>query len=171
VRLSWLAAAIVAGLSAGSAAIAAQSRPDSASRAAAGTDSLRAPGDTLPADSVLNVDLFGRLEFKGEQTRNDRCYANQLFSATFRCQANLTPQLDFQFSLNSSGTIANRVRVNVDYDSQREFDGSNLISLAYEGRPGEYLQRLEVGNVSFAPPAFPPATTACRPPRSSGRCA
>ena len=158
-----LAAAIVAGGAVATPPVAAQGR-------SADTARVRAPGDTtLPrpltpfdsarnaqaeqgADSVLNVELLGRLEFKGEQTRNDRCYANQLFSATFRCQANLTPQLDFQFSLNSSGTIANRVKVNVDYDSQREFDGSNLISLAYEGKPGEYLQRLEVGNVSFSPP-------------------
>lgn len=130
-------------------------RPDSALAPTARTDTL--PADSLArsaqgADSALSVNLLGRLEFKGERTSNDRCLSNQLFSATFRCKSRLTPQLDFQFSLTSAGTVADRVKVNVDYDSQREFDGSNNISIAYEGRPGEFLQRLEVGNVSFAPP-------------------
>jgi hypothetical protein len=42
--------------------------------------------------------------------------------------------------------------VNVDYDSQREFDASNTISIAFEGKPNEFLQKLEVGNVTFQPP-------------------
>lgn len=109
--------------------------------------------DTAPqADSSLNVDLLGRLEFKGERTSNDRCFANQIYSLTFRCASAITPQLDFQFSLRSAGLIANRVRLDVDYDSQREFDGSNNISLAYRGGPGDFIERLEVGNVTFRTP-------------------
>ena len=123
---------------------------DSARRA--GTDTLRADS-TQGADSVLNVDLLGRLEFKGERTSNDRCFANQIYSLTFRCSSQLTPQLDFQFSLRSSGMMANRVRVDVDYDSQREFDGSNNISLSYRGNPGDLIERIEVGNVSLRVPA------------------
>ncbi|HEX6316237.1 MAG TPA: cell surface protein SprA, partial [Gemmatimonadaceae bacterium] len=116
-------------------------RPDTARR-----------DSTQQADSVLNVDLLGRLEFKGERTSNDRCFANQIYSLTFRCASQITPQLDFQFSLRSAGLIANRVRVDVDYDSQREFDGSNNISLAYRGGPGDFIERLEIGNVTFRTP-------------------
>ena len=107
----------------------------------------------MQADSALNVDLLGRLEFKGERTSNDRCFANQVYSLTFRCASQITPQLDFQFSLRSAGLVANRVRVDVDYDSQREFDGSNNISLAYRGGVGDFLERLEIGNVTFRTPA------------------
>src|SRR4029078_9221040 len=45
-----------------------------------------------------------------------------------------------------------RVHVDVDYDTQREFDASNTISVNYEGRGKEFLQRLEIGNVTFQPP-------------------
>lgn len=137
-----------------SAPVAGQAGPPP-SRAA---DSLRAARDTIPADSAqadstLNIDLLGRLEFKGERTANDRCFQNQLYSLTFRCSSQLTPQLDFQFSLRSAGTMANRVRVDVDYDSQREFDGSNNISLSYRGTPGDFLEQVEVGNVSLRVPS------------------
>jgi hypothetical protein len=119
------------------------------------TPPQRAPRDTAggaAADSTLTVNLLGRLEFKGEQTKNDRCFANQLFSATLRCRVPLTPDLNFQFSLLSAGSVADRVHVNVDYDSQREFDGSNNISITYQGKGTEFLRSLEIGNVTFAPP-------------------
>ena len=35
---------------------------------------------------------------------------------------------------------------------QREFDASNTFSLYYEGKPGERLQRVDVGNINFVPP-------------------
>lgn len=139
-------------------------RPVADSAARARRDSLRVDsvradssrlrlGPAQQSDSTLNLDLVGRLEMKGERTRNDRCFANQFFGSTLRCSSPLTPQFDFQFGLLSSGTVADRVRVNVDYDSQREFDGSNNISIAYEGRPGELFQRIEAGNVSFDVPS------------------
>jgi hypothetical protein len=117
-------------------------------------DSGRAPTDSARAqsDSALTVDLLGRLEFKGERTSNDRCFANQVYSLTFRCASQITPQLDFQFSLRSAGLVSDRVRVDVDYDSQREFDGSNNISLAYRGAIGDLIERLEIGNVTFRTP-------------------
>ncbi|HEY5086815.1 MAG TPA: cell surface protein SprA [Gemmatimonadaceae bacterium] len=40
----------------------------------------------------------------------------------------------------------------MDYDSQREFDASNTISIAFDGKPTEFLKKLEVGNVTFQPP-------------------
>jgi len=43
--------------------------------------------------------------------------------------------------------------VNLDYDTQREFDASNNISIYYEGKRNEFVQRLEVGNVTFQPPS------------------
>src|SRR6185503_11511098 len=63
------------------------------------------------------------------------------------------PLVDFQFAAKSGGIVAERVHVNLDYDTQREFDASNNISVYYEGKGNEVLQRLEVGNVTFQPPA------------------
>ncbi|MEO7966377.1 MAG: hypothetical protein ABIT38_20940, partial [Gemmatimonadaceae bacterium] len=103
-------------------------------------------------DSSLSIQLFTRFEAKGERLKNDRCAASQLFSVGFTCQSGFTPSLDVQFNLKTAGSFADRVKVDVDYDSQREFDGSNKISVAYEGTPNAKLQKIEVGNVFFTPP-------------------
>jgi hypothetical protein len=109
-------------------------------------------GSLPPGFENLDLRLNSRLEAKGEQVKNDRCGSIQLFASGFRCQGSFQPAFDFQFNLLTRGTVADRVHVDVDYDTQREFDASNRISIRYEGKESEFLQRLEVGNVSFAPP-------------------
>ncbi|MDQ8164275.1 MAG: cell surface protein SprA, partial [Gemmatimonadota bacterium] len=69
------------------------------------------------------------------------------------CNARFQPAPDFQFGLKTGGTIAERVRTDVNYDSRREYDGSNVIALSYTGKPNEWLQRVDVGNVTFDIPA------------------
>ncbi|HEY0995182.1 MAG TPA: cell surface protein SprA, partial [Gemmatimonadaceae bacterium] len=136
--------------------------------APAGTrDTGRTPADTLAAtladtlrraaapDSAadpLDVDLTARIESKAERVRNERCASAQLYNPYAACRGTLQPAIGFQFNLKSSGVVADRVRVDVDYDSQREFDASNNLSLTYEGKGGEFLRRIELGNVNFAPP-------------------
>ncbi|MFN8580100.1 MAG: hypothetical protein U0163_03870 [Gemmatimonadaceae bacterium] len=122
-------------------------------------DTVKARRDSTAKDSAsrdtslkdLHVDLVTRLETRAERNKNNRCFAAQLFNSAFSCRARIAPTLDFQYQLRSTGTVADRFHVNVDYDSQREFDGSNNISLFYQGAPGQFLQRVDVGNVSFAP--------------------
>ena len=118
-----------------------------------GIDSLaQALRSRIAELSDLRIELNTRLEAKAQQTRNERCATSVLFRAGFSCRAPYTPALDAQFNLRSSGGFTDRTNLDVDYDSQREFDGSNTISLAWKGRPGDKLQRVEVGNVSFAVP-------------------
>ncbi|MEO6444194.1 MAG: cell surface protein SprA [Gemmatimonadaceae bacterium] len=114
----------------------------------AGAEGAPAVRDT----SELSIELFTRIEAKAGRTRNERCAANQLFSVGFTCRSAFTPAMDVQFGLKTSGGFAERVKVEVDYDTQREFDGSNKISISYDGTANSRLQRIEVGNVSFAPP-------------------
>jgi len=135
--------------------------------AKARADSARARRDSAkaPADTSRGVDLFGqrtdlglrlngRLESRFDKTQNDRCVASQYFNAGSQCRASFQPSFDFQFDVRTGGSVADRVRLDVDYDSKREFDASNRIALAYAGKPGDWLQRLDVGNVSFdAPPS------------------
>jgi len=91
------------------------------------------------------------MEFRGEKNESEQCAAGG-FSAVFNCRSAFNPLIDFQFNTRSGGVIADRVHVDVDYDTQREFDGSNNISINYEGKGNEFLQRLEIGNVTFQPP-------------------
>ncbi len=125
-------------------------------------DTTRVRRDSTVRDTVaardsaakdLTVDLLTRLEARGERNKNNRCFASQLFNSSFTCRARIAPTLDFQYQLRSTGTVADRFHVNVDYDSQREFDGSNNISLYYQGLPGQFLQRVDVGSVTFTPRA------------------
>jgi hypothetical protein len=127
-------------------------RPGSAD--SAGTDSLTGLARLLGSQptSDLTIDLLTRLETKAERTKNERCNISAVFSVGFTCRSAFTPALDAQFSLKARGGFADRVKVDVDYDTEREFDGSNAIGIAYEGRPNDRLQRVEVGNVFFRPP-------------------
>ncbi len=101
----------------------------------------------------LGINLNSRLESKLARTRNLRCTAAQLTIIGNNCTGSLQPTFDYQFDLRTGGVIANRVHLNVDYSSQREFDASNNISVFYQGKTDEVLQRLEVGNVSLQVPA------------------
>ncbi len=111
-------------------------------------------GDFLNNVADLGINLDARLESKLARSQNLRCTAAQITIIGNNCTgAFVPPAFDFQFNLRTGGVIADRVHVNVDYNSQREFDASNNISVYYEGKSDEILKRLEVGNVSFQPTA------------------
>lgn len=103
--------------------------------------------------SDIGLQLDSRLEFRGEKNVSNRCASLISFDPVASCQSAFTPLVDFQFAAKSGGVVADRVHVNLDYDTQREFDASNNISIYYEGKGDELLQRLEIGNVTFQPPA------------------
>jgi hypothetical protein len=121
-------------------------RPDSAA--------LRPGGLSEIVDGVADygINVTSRLESKFQRTRNERCTAAQLTIVGNNCFGSFQPSFDFQFGVLSGGVVADRVHVNVDYDSQREFDASNNISVFYQGKTDEMLQRLEVGNVTLQTP-------------------
>jgi hypothetical protein len=101
----------------------------------------------------LGLVLNGRLESKINRTRNERCISSQFFSLASQCKGTFQPLFDFQFDVRTGGVVADRVHLDVDYDSKREFDASNNIQVYYQGKSDELIQKLEVGNVTFQPPA------------------
>ena len=119
------------------------------------------PPRPRPADSTAVPDTAGgtdlslavrtRIESKLERNQDERCTAGQSLLAFTNCRGGFQPIFGVEFNILSSGTLADRVNVNVDFDSEREFDASNNISIFYQGRGDERLQLLEVGNVSFTP--------------------
>lgn len=128
-------------------------------------DSAKARADSIKvrADTSKKVDLFGQktdlglymhgsLESKLERNQNERCVSSQFFNVAAQCNSSFQPSFDFQFLVKTSGTLADRVHINVDYDAARELDASNNISLYYEGKKSDWLQRVDVGNVSFEVP-------------------
>ncbi|NUQ21509.1 MAG: cell surface protein SprA, partial [Gemmatimonadaceae bacterium] len=119
----------------------------------AGLPSRTLPGSVPVTDYAdLALKLNTRLELKGEKAHTAPCLTIELAAAYGGCRSPVLPSFNFQFNVLSGGVVADRVHVDVDYDSQREFDASNNLSIYYQGKPNEVLQRLEVGNVTFAPP-------------------
>ena len=116
-------------------------------------DPLGAAGDLLGQYADLGLQLQARLSSKLERNKNERCTSFDILNPVANCSGSFQPQFDFQFNVRTGGTVAERVHVNVDYDSEREFDASNNINVYYEGKSDEIIHRLEVGNVSFAPPS------------------
>ena len=120
----------------------------------AGADAATQLATDLMGDiGDLGIVLNSRLESKVQRSRNERCTTAQLTILGNNCFGIFQPAFDFQFNVRTGGVVADRVYVNVDYDSQREFDASNNISVRYQGKSDEALQTLEVGNVTFQPPA------------------
>ena len=143
-RLPWLPFALRVVIAAAPAPAAAQAGADT-SRAKPDSLKTRADSARSRSDSGRVTDLFGqktdlgfqfngRFESKLEKTQNERCVSSQFFSVAAQCNASFQPVFDFQFGVKTGGTFADRVHVNVDYNSTREFDASNNISLYYEGR-------------------------------------
>jgi len=119
-----------------------------------GADVNKQIGNDLLGDlGTLGIVLDSRLESKLQRSKNERCTAAQLTVIGNACLGSFQPpSFDFQFNLRTGGVVADRVNVNVDYNSQREFDASNNISIFYQGKSDELLQKLEVGNVSLQIP-------------------
>lgn len=100
------------------------------------------------ADLALSV--TSRMEIGGDWTRYEPCDAR--FGTG--CNPTLIPQLspEVLFGVQVSGTIVDRIRVDVDFDQSREFDAANRINIFYEGGEDDLLRRLEVGDVTFRLP-------------------
>jgi hypothetical protein len=110
------------------------------------------PFAPLSAAPDLAFRLNSRLEGRYQRNRNDRCNLVQSRVAGVNCYQAWTPNFDFQFDVRSTGVVADRVHVNLDFNSQNEYTSSNNISVRYEGKPGRVIERVEVGNISFLPP-------------------
>ena len=101
----------------------------------------------------LGMELRVRFELKADRFRNLKCTAFEQQQALSGCQAKfptITPVP--QYAVRTGGIVGRRLHVNVDFDSQREFDANNNLQVWYEGLEDEILRRVEAGNVTFQMP-------------------
>ena len=61
---------------------------------------------------------------------------------------------DFEekIQMNVSGTIGDKIKLGINYDTEATFDFENQTKLEYSGNEDEILQEVEAGNVSFPLP-------------------
>ena len=100
----------------------------------------------------MNLNL--RFELKADQFRNLRCTSQERQLTLSGCSAGfptITPNP--QYAIRTAGIVGQRLHVDVDFDSQREFDANNNLHVWYEGLEDEFLRRVEAGNVTFQAPA------------------
>ncbi len=107
--------------------------------------------DTRYAD--LSLDAQARFQIRTDRLKNERCTTAEALDPNSGCVAKFKPpRLDTEFSALAGGVIAERVHINVDWDSQRELGATNTIQVFYQGLEDEIIRRIQVGTVSFQPP-------------------
>ena len=79
--------------------------------------------------------------------RRSRSIPSRAAAAGFKA-----PSLDNQVNIRSSGLLGQRVHVNVDFDTERDYAGNNNVQIYYEGLQDEIVRRVDVGTVVFQPP-------------------
>ena len=106
-----------------------------------------------PRYADLSLDAQARFELRTDRRKNERCTTSEALRADSGCRAKFkAPRLSTEFSALAGGVIAERVHINVDWDSQRELNASNTVQVFYQGLEDEIVRRVEVGTVSFRPP-------------------
>jgi hypothetical protein len=102
----------------------------------------------------LGMQLNLRFELKADQFRNLRCTSEERQLALSGCSGGFpTISPNPQYAIRTAGVVGQRLHLNVDFDSQREFDANNNLQVWYEGLEDEILRRVEAGNVTFQAPA------------------
>ncbi|PSQ72716.1 MAG: cell surface protein SprA, partial [Bacteroidetes bacterium QH_2_64_26] len=65
----------------------------------------------------------------------------------------LNPNFKQDLQLGITGTIGDKLKINVDWDTKSQFDVQNQVRLNYTGYEDEILQSVEAGNVSMQTPS------------------
>ncbi len=117
------------------------------------------PGEQVTLESLaefaqLGLDLNARLELIFDRVTNARCTAADAFNVASGCVGGFpTPTLGDRFDVRATGLVGDRVHLDVDFDTEREFSANNSITVYYQGLEDEILRRVDVGTVTFDVPA------------------
>ncbi len=101
----------------------------------------------------LNIEGTARIELRTERLKNLRCTPAQYLDLNSGCRGGFkAPRLDTYLAVRSGGLIGRRLHVDIDYDTERDFNARNNLQVYYEGLEDEVVRRVEVGTVTFRPP-------------------
>ena len=87
--------------------------------------------------------------------RNLACTPDLIQNPLSGCTGGFTPpKIENTLLLGATGVIGQRVHLNIDLDTRRDFGNSNIIQAYYLGLPDEVVQQVNLGSVQFhAPPS------------------
>jgi len=113
----------------------------------------QSPMAALSRYADLGILLNSRFELRYDHLTNLRCQPSETNQLSSGCSSGFTPPvLNPQFDVRTGGVIGQRIHMNVDYNSENEFEASNNIQIYYQGLDDEIVRRVEVGNVAFKTP-------------------
>lgn len=100
-------------------------------------------GGKLKIDGHQDISFGGRTSY----------YTDQL-SSEFGAPSKF-PQLemDQKLAVRLTGTVGQKIKVNIDHDSERENQLKNKVSLRYEGDEDEVMQLIEAGDTKLSLPS------------------
>ncbi|OUW80361.1 MAG: cell surface protein SprA, partial [bacterium TMED217] len=96
-----------------------------------------------------SLSLNGNVTITGNMIFQDQELVRSSLSET----QNTHLEFDQKQHLNIQGKIGDRITVNMDQDSERQFDWENNIRINYEGLEDDIVQKIEAGNISLSLPA------------------
>ena len=76
---------------------------------------------------------------------------NTVRNPAFSLRQQSTGQFDFRqkIQLNVSGAIGEKMRLNLNYDTEATFEFENQMKLDYEGKEDDIIKKIELGNVGL----------------------
>ncbi|MET3112992.1 cell surface protein SprA [Pedobacter sp. CG_S7] len=101
--------------------------------------------ERLFGGNTIDINPRGEAELTllGRINRNE----NPLFNESQKMQSNFDFNQRIQMDL--IGNIGTKLKVNMNYNTEAQFDFENQIKLEYTGGEDEIIKKLEAGNVSF----------------------
>jgi cell surface protein SprA len=103
--------------------------------------------------------IFDKIFGSGVIDIKPRGSAEIIFSGNFNTVRNpafapdqqTTGQFDFKqkIQLNVQGSIGERMKLNINYDTEAAFDFENQVKLDYSGKEDDIIKKIELGNVSL----------------------
>lgn len=107
----------------------------------------------------LGPKVFERIFGSGIVDIRPRGTAELIFQGLFNTvrnplippQMQTTGQFDFRqkIQLNVQGSVGDKLKVNINYDTEATFDFENQVKLDYTGKEDDIIRKIELGNVSL----------------------
>ncbi|MBI9065465.1 MAG: cell surface protein SprA, partial [Marinilabiliaceae bacterium] len=104
--------------------------------------------ESIFGSNKIDVRLQGMAELKVGINRT------KLDNPTLQERMRKTTTFDFQemIQMNITGTIGDKLKLGVNYNTEATFDFENQINLEYEGNEDDILKKVEAGNVTLPLP-------------------
>ncbi|MBP1677295.1 MAG: hypothetical protein H6Q20_1854 [Bacteroidetes bacterium] len=69
---------------------------------------------------------------------------------TEQMRSSITPEFDMKIQMNVSGSVGDKVNLNMNYNTESTFDfDQKMVKLGYKGKEDDIIQSIQAGNVSM----------------------